>query len=84
MQHHGPAISGADFAQWVRSRRLAEMLTQEELAERAGLCVRTVRNLEAGRNGSPRLHTRRLIIAALADSESVRSAKNPPRGEGPR
>lgn len=62
-RHDVPA--GADFADWVRSRRIAEMLTQEELAERCGLSVRTVRNLEASRDWTPRLPTRRLIIAAL-------------------
>jgi DNA-binding XRE family transcriptional regulator len=56
---------GENFSAWVRSRRIAEMLTQEELAERCGLSVRTVRDVETGRNCTPRLTTKRLIIAAL-------------------
>jgi len=70
--------SGDNFADWVRSRRIAVMLTQEELAQRAGLSVRTVRNLEAGRKGTPRLPTRRLIIAALTGADPA------PSGPGPR
>ncbi|MFI0960712.1 NB-ARC domain-containing protein [Streptomyces sp. NPDC021080] len=50
---------------WVRSRRAAALLTQEELAARAAVSVRTIRNLEAGRAGRP--HTRRLVVTALAD-----------------
>ena len=60
-----PREASENFAAWVRSRRIAEMLTQEELAERCGLSVRTVRDVETGRNCTPRLTTRRLIIAAL-------------------
>ncbi|MFD8733378.1 NB-ARC domain-containing protein [Streptomyces sp. NPDC059618] len=54
-----------EFASWVRSRRAAALLTQEELATRAAVSVRTIRNLEAGRAGRP--HTRRLVVTALAD-----------------
>lgn len=53
------------FGGWVRARRTELLLTQEQLAEAAGLSVRTVRNLEAGRGGVPRLETQRLVIAAL-------------------
>jgi transcriptional regulator with XRE-family HTH domain len=41
------------------------MLTQEQLAEQAGLSVRTVRYLEAGQHSAPRPQTRRLLVAAL-------------------
>ncbi|WP_405884064.1 NB-ARC domain-containing protein [Streptomyces sp. NBC_01384] len=54
-----------EFALWVRSRRAAALLTQEELAALAAVSVRTIRNLEAGRVG--RAHTRRLVVTALAD-----------------
>lgn len=60
-----PSEVEKNFAAWVRARRIAVMLTQEELAERCGISVRTVRGLESGRNGRPRLTTKRQIIAAL-------------------
>ena len=63
------------FGGWVRVRRTELLLTQEQLAEAAGLSVRTVRNLEAGRGGVPRLETQRLVIAALGAA--------PPAGERP-
>ncbi|MEU9242409.1 NB-ARC domain-containing protein [Streptomyces sp. NPDC048385] len=62
----GESVLGAEaFASWVRSRRAAALLTQEELAALAAVSVRTIRNLEAGRVG--RAHTRRLVLMALAD-----------------
>jgi hypothetical protein len=48
------------------------MLTQEELAERARLSVRTVRNLEAGHIRRPRSGSIRLLAAALGLSEQER------------
>ncbi|MFJ6837088.1 NB-ARC domain-containing protein [Streptomyces sp. NPDC091209] len=58
-------LADEEFALWVRSRRAAALLTQEELAVRAAVSVRTIRNVEAGRAG--RAHTRRLVVMALAD-----------------
>jgi tetratricopeptide (TPR) repeat protein/transcriptional regulator with XRE-family HTH domain len=66
-----PAASAAEFGQWVRRRRTALMLTQESLAEMTGLSVRTVRNLEAGRSGVPRLETQRLLTAVLKERAAV-------------
>jgi tetratricopeptide (TPR) repeat protein/transcriptional regulator with XRE-family HTH domain len=59
------------FGGWVRARRTELLLTQEQLADAAGLSVRTVRNLEAGRGGVPRLETQRLLIAALGGEPSA-------------
>jgi transcriptional regulator with XRE-family HTH domain len=64
-------LAGADLARWIRTRRMEEMLTQEQLAELAGVSVRTVRNLEAGHHTTPRLQTRRLVIAALRRTDAV-------------
>jgi transcriptional regulator with XRE-family HTH domain len=49
------------FGATLRRRRVAAGLSQEELAERAGLSVRGVGNLEQGRRHAPRLATVRLL-----------------------
>jgi len=49
----------------VRARKSAD-LTQEALAERAGVSVNTISNLEAGRGHLPRRATLDLLLAALA------------------
>ena len=46
--------------------RTAAALSQEELAERAGLSVRAVSDLERGVHQAPRLETVRLLADALA------------------
>ena len=61
--------STTGFAAWVRSRRVALLLTQEQLAERAGLSVRTVRNLEAGTDlGVPEAEALRRDLATAGTS----------------
>ncbi|MET9465170.1 NB-ARC domain-containing protein [Streptomyces sp. NPDC006544] len=58
MHHHGGKM--------VRGLRLSARLTQEELAERAGLSVRTIRYLERGRGApTPRLKSVEMVAAAL-------------------
>ena len=51
----------------VRTRKRAE-LTQEGLAERAGVSTNTISNLEAGRGHLPRQTTLDLLVSALAAS----------------
>jgi len=60
----------------IRVRRAQMMLTQEELAERAGVAARTVRDIETGRTKHPRPSTVRLLLDALtvAERESNDSA----------
>ncbi|WBB97108.1 helix-turn-helix transcriptional regulator [Solwaraspora sp. WMMA2080] len=53
-----------------RLRRLRG-LTQEQLAEAAGLAVETIQKLEQNKPGSPRMSTLRAIAAALAVPTSV-------------
>src|SRR5438067_9757145 len=52
------------FSRLLRSFRRAAGLTQEELAERAGLSVRGIGDLERGINRAPYLNT----IARLSDA----------------
>jgi predicted ATPase/DNA-binding XRE family transcriptional regulator len=56
---------GAGFGALLRRYRVAHELTQEALAERAGLSVRTVSDLERGINLTPRKDTLLLLADAL-------------------
>src|SRR5262245_40216057 len=56
---------GASFAALLRARRHAAGLTQAELAERAGLGERTLRDLERGRSARPQRTTVELLAGAL-------------------
>jgi predicted ATPase/transcriptional regulator with XRE-family HTH domain len=56
---------GSGFGALLRARRRAAGLTQAELAERAGLGERTVRDLENGRSARPQRTTVELLAGAL-------------------
>ena len=56
---------GERLAAVVRRLRLRAGLTQEELAERAGISVRTIRRLETGQRRNPRLSSVLQLAAAL-------------------
>src|SRR5262250_1948980 len=58
----------------LRAFRRRACLSQEQLAARAELSERTVRNLEAGRVRSPRNDTVRLLAGALELTEPEREA----------
>ncbi len=60
MEHH------RGFADVLRQYRLARELTQEELAEQAGLSTRTISDLERGVKQTPQRATTSLLIKALA------------------
>ncbi|MFF2512657.1 helix-turn-helix domain-containing protein [Streptomyces sp. NPDC058086] len=53
------------FGDVLRRLRVQTGLTQEELAERSGVSVRTIRGLETGRRSNPRMTTVRELAKAL-------------------
>jgi transcriptional regulator with XRE-family HTH domain len=59
----------AAFGTALRSYRTTLGLTQEELADRSGLSVRAIRNLEIGRTGRPQRQSITLLATALRLSE---------------
>ena len=61
------------FAEQLRRYRAADGLSQEELAERAGLTVSAVGALERGERRHPYPHTIRVLAAALGLSEAERA-----------
>ncbi len=75
------------FAQWVLRRRVRAGLTQAELAERAGLSLRAVRNAELGSVRNPRPETERKLRDALGSPAPARIGVLGPltvhRGEAP-
>src|SRR5581483_67169 len=79
---------GEPFAGQLRRLRLAAGLTQESLAQAAGLSVDAVSTLERGTRLSPRADTARLVADALdldgADRERFLSVSAPhPRPDPP-
>jgi predicted ATPase/transcriptional regulator with XRE-family HTH domain/Tfp pilus assembly protein PilF len=68
------AGAGETFGALVRRYRLAAALSQEGLAERAGLSVDAVSVIERGRRGAPRPDTVMLLARALGLEGEARSA----------
>lgn len=60
-----PHTGGEAFPALLRRRRAELGITQAELARRAGVSVRAVRNLEQGQTRNPRKASVRQLIAAL-------------------
>src|SRR3954469_5126472 len=83
----GAGQGGSGFAVVLRRHRLRAKLTQEELAARAAIGVRTVRDLERGRASRPQRTTVELLAAALglagADRETFLAAARGQHGEEP-
>src|SRR5262245_24707283 len=71
----------------LRRRRLAAGLTQRELALRAGISVRTIRDLEQGRSQSPQARSVHGLAAGLglglADRERLLAARRTRPAAGP-
>ncbi|HZS86351.1 MAG TPA: tetratricopeptide repeat protein [Chloroflexota bacterium] len=64
----------ATFGHLLRRHRLAASLSQEALAERAGLSASAIASLESGRRTTPRLETVALLAGALELGEADRRA----------
>jgi predicted ATPase len=80
----GADQGGSGFAQVLRRSRLRANLTQEELAVRAAVGVRTVRDLERGRASRPQRTTVELLAAALGLAAAEREAfLSAARGQAP-
>src|SRR5215216_852984 len=73
----GRAVMGesqTSFSTLLRQFRSAAALSQEELAERAGLSRRGISDLERGASLTPRLETVRLLADGLALAGAERTA----------
>src|SRR5215213_6485715 len=66
--------SRTSFGDLLRQLRSAAALSQEALAERAGLSKRGISDLELGACQAPRLETVRLLADALTLGEADRTA----------
>src|SRR5512144_1409440 len=71
---HDPASTAVGFAALLRRQRLAAGLTQDDLAGRSNLGVRTVRELERGRVLRPQRGTVSLLADALELTGTAREA----------
>jgi transcriptional regulator with XRE-family HTH domain len=63
---HAERAGPPPFGELLRRHRLAAGLTQEDLAERAGLSARGISDLERGARSHPYQETVRLLADALA------------------
>src|SRR5689334_8362339 len=70
----GGVATQESFGQLVRRYRRDAELTQEALAERAGISVRAVQGIEAGSKHQPRQDTLQLLMEALAVPEEEQAA----------
>ena len=66
-------MTESGFGELLRRFRVAAGLTQEALAERAGISTRGISDLERGAHGLPRKDTLRLLLDALALSPADRA-----------
>jgi predicted ATPase/DNA-binding XRE family transcriptional regulator len=75
------------FGTKLRELRIAAGLTQEDLAERTGLSVRGISDLERGERSRPHFETVRLLADALElappDRAALVAAARPPPGTAP-
>ncbi len=67
----GAAGASESPGHWLRGRRIAAGLTQEELAEQSGVSVRTIADLERGRTRRPYPSSVRALTRALGLPETA-------------
>src|SRR5579864_3652997 len=67
-------VEPSAFGQRVRELRRAADMTQQELAERAGMSLRGLQDLELGTRRVPHPDTARRLVDALGLSEPQRGA----------
>jgi transcriptional regulator with XRE-family HTH domain len=65
--------SGREFGTLLRHARERAWLSQQQLADRCGLSVKTINNLESGPVARPRIQSVRLLADELELSNSERS-----------
>ena len=65
------APGGASPGAWLKRQRKAAGLTQEDLAERSGVSVRTIADLERGRTRKPYPSSLRALVQALGLPETA-------------
>ncbi|HET7018527.1 MAG TPA: tetratricopeptide repeat protein [Streptosporangiaceae bacterium] len=68
----GGANAGGELGMLLRGHRLTAGLTQEELAERSGLSVRAISNIERGRTAGPYSRSVRMLAEALRLPDQAR------------
>lgn len=84
------SVSAADFGRLLRSRRSDAELTQEGLAQKSGVSVRAISDVETGRTDQPRITSVRLLADAIGLSgaerryfiEAASSARDRPKHRG--
>ena len=70
------------YGEWLRRTRRAARMSQSRLADRSGVSVRTISDLERGRGGTPRPRTvQRLATALTAETGGERPAGATPTAE---
>jgi len=77
MAKHGdrkPEHGTGTFGEVLRQFRLSANLTQDMLAERAGLSTTSIAALERGRSAAPRVDTVALLVEALGLDQAERSS----------
>ncbi len=78
-------VDTVSFAALLRRHRIAAALSQEALAERAGLSENGISNLERGLRRTPRLEMVTLLAEGLGLSEEARAVHcRGATGAGPR